>query len=278
MRAVLPARLALVLAVVLGLAPSLACSVEPLRVILYPGYGLGVTVHVGRLSFPLVTDAEGYFRLEERHEGLAPGWLHVTAETAGGDRGEGALLMVPGDNVLGLVSDVDDTVMVSEVTESSKLLKNSLLKNPLQRTPVSGAADFYRRLVARNPRPEAAAVFYLSASPRQLQSNIQEFLDANGFPPGVLITKKVTGDAAGDPLLDQQAYKRSRLLELFQRLPQLRFVLVGDDGEKDPEIYADLQARYPGRIEAVYIRRVHPDPQRPRYPGQQDLAAALSAP
>lgn len=304
------------------IAASAAQGQEPLRVILYPGYGidgafvldgrvveardaaapepeesrltnlqrnlgtlvndeqrgLGVTLTVGDHEYRTITDAEGYFRVEDRIEGLAPGWLRVGAQAASGDRGEGGLLMLPPENTRGLISDVDDTVLVSEVTDKAKLLSNSLRKNPLQREAVPGVAAFYRRLVARNPQPASAPVFYLSASPRQLQSNIQMFLDANGFPPGVLITKKVTGDSTGDPLLDQRAYKLEQFERLLARLPSLRFVLVGDDGEQDPEIFAELQARYPKRIEAVYVRRVHPDPKRPRFAHQRDLAEALARP
>jgi len=59
-------------------------------------------------------------------------------------------------------------------------------------------------------------------------------------------------------------------------LPQVRFTLVGDDGERDPEIYADIQKRFPDRITAIWIHKVNPDPSRPIIPGQGDLNDALS--
>jgi phosphatidate phosphatase APP1 len=165
--------------------------------------------------------------------------------------------------------------VISEVNDKSRLLANSLLLNYRQRQPVDGAASAYAKLTAANADATSAPLFYLSASPRQLQSSIQAFLDHNGFPRGVLITKRVTNDASSEPLTSQFAYKLGRLVEVFERLRHVSFVLIGDDGEQDPEIYAALQRRYPTRVTAIWIRRVHPDPARVRIEGQGDLAQLL---
>ena len=53
------------------------------------------------------------------------------------------------------------------------------------------------------------------------------------------------------------------------------YIVVFNDGEQDPEIYATLQKRYPTRVTAVWIRRVHPDPARVRIEGQNDFAELL---
>ena len=226
-----------------------------------------------------VTDAEGYFRVEGDSAAGAPvGWRDVKAATERGDaRATGAILRVPPENRLGIISDVDDTILISEVTDKSRLLRNVLLVNYAQRKAVPGTADFYARLTRRNPKPEAAPVFYLSASPRQLHAGIQTFLDRNGFPRGVLITKKVTNDDTSDPLIDQVKYKTRRIEQVLAALPQVRFVLVGDDGERDPEIYHDIRQRYPDRIDSIWIRKAARVAPHPTYPGQRDLAQALGA-
>ena len=126
-----------------------------------------------------------------------------------------------------------------------------MLVNYAQRQAVAGTAAFYAQLAQRNPRPEAAPIFYLSASPRQRQVGIQVFLDKNKFPRGVLITRKVTGDKTSDPLTDQVRYKVGRIEQLLAALPQVRFVLVGDDGEHDPETYDEIRRLHPQRIEAI---------------------------
>ncbi|MBI3900411.1 MAG: DUF2183 domain-containing protein [Gammaproteobacteria bacterium] len=237
--------------------------------------GVTVNVQVFERVFSDVTDDEGYFKIAiAATEPLMPGW-HVVAGYVEGATTDGALLIVPAENTVGIISDVDDTIQVSDVTDKTKLFKNTVLKNPLQRQPVAGVARFYDSLAARNRRPAAAPVFYLSASPHQLQTSLQMFLQHNAFPRGVLLTKRVTNDSTTEPLTDQVAYKTTKIEEIFARLPHVRFVLIGDDGERDPEIYNAIRKRHPQRVEAVWIRRVHPDPERVVFPEQKDLAQAL---
>jgi phosphatidate phosphatase APP1 len=223
------------------------------------------------------TDAEGYFRIDldqlRRHE---PGWHRIGGKIEGSSS-ETGLLIVPPGNVSGLISDFDDTIIVTEVNSTRRMLANTLLRNPLQRQAVPGTAALYRELAARNPLPEAAPIFYLSASPRQLHFAIETFLGHNGFPPGILVTKRVTNDDTSEPLLDQIAYKTAKIEEILARLPQVQFTLIGDDGESDPEVYEAIRAKYPDRIDAIWIRRVNSDPKRAVFASQGDLQELLSA-
>jgi len=223
------------------------------------------------------TDEEGYFRIELGElSWLEPGWHRIGGEITGSST-ETGLLVLPQSNVLGLISDLDDTILVSEVNSTRRMLGNALLRNPLQRQAVPGTASLYRQLAARNPDPAAAPIFYLSASPRQLHFSIETFLGHNDFPPGVLITKRVTNDETSELLFDQVAYKKARIGEILARAPHVRFTLFGDDGERDPEIYEEVRRLHPERVDAVWIRRVNPDPNRPRLVDQGDLATLLSA-
>jgi phosphatidate phosphatase APP1 len=183
--------------------------------------------------------------------------------------------VVPDSNVHGLISDLDDTILVTEVTSTRRMLANTLLRNPMQREAVPGTAALYRELAAKNADAAAAPVFYLSASPRQLHFSIETFLAYNGFPRGVLITKRVTNDETSESLFDQAPYKKARIEEILARVAHARFTLIGDDGEHDPEIYEEIRKAHPERIEAIWIRRVHPDPERPKLAGQGDLAVLL---
>lgn len=220
-------------------------------------------------------DEEGHFRIDHIPVSAIPhGWHEVTA-TGAGLSGRGKALVVPPTQPHGLISDVDDTVLVSDVTDKSRLLKNTFLKNPEQRAAFPGTAAFYAQLAARNADSVTAPLIYLSASPRHLAPNIRAFLDKQGFPRGVLLTKQISGNNK-DPLLDQERYKIERIEALLAALPWVTFTLIGDDGERDPEIYRTIAERHPQRVAAIYIRRVHPDPVRARYPGQRDLAEAIS--
>lgn len=236
-----------------------------------------VTAHLGDVQWAATTDEEGYFRIVlDRLAGLTPGWHRIGGEVVGSNT-ETGLLIVPAANIHGLISDLDDTIVVTEVNSTRRMLANTLLRNPLQREPVAGAAALYRQLAARNAEPGAAPVFYLSASPRQLHFAIETFLGHNGFPPGVLITKRVTNDSTSEPLRDQMAYKKAKIEEILARLPHVQFTLIGDDGERDPEIYQDVRERHPGRVEAIWIRRVNPNRNRPVFPAQGDLQELLRA-
>ncbi len=235
-----------------------------------------VQLEVAGRRYTTRTDEEGYFRQPVAGMPALPAGWHVVQGQAGAAVAQGRLLIVPQENTIGVISDLDDTLQVSDVNSKRALLANTFLKNPRQRQAVVGAAHYIGTVAARNAQPELAPVIYLSATPRQLQSNILDFLDHNDFPPGVLLTKRVTNDRTSDPLTDQVAYKSARLEEVFARLPHVRFVLMGDDGEHDPEIYRQLQQKYPLRVEKILIRRVNPDPARPVIDGQLDLAAVVA--
>lgn len=236
---------------------------------------VAVTARFAELNWGATTDAEGYFRIElDRLGDRHPGWHRVTGEVQGAST-ETSLLIVPPVNVHGLISDLDDTIVVTEVNSLRRMLKNTLLRNPYQREAVPGAAALYRRLASRNVDPQAAPIFYLSASPRQLHFAIETFLGFNEFPLGVLITKRVTNDETSEPLRDQMAYKKAKIEEILARVPHTRFTLIGDDGELDPEIYRDIRDAHPDRIDAVWIRRVNPDAKRRVYDGQGDLLELL---
>lgn len=239
--------------------------------------GETLVLQLGERRWTVVSDREGYFSLMDSvPSGTPVGWHRVEVRSGDGRvKSNGHVLIVPQDNSLGIISDVDDTIMISDVPSKRRLLANSLLKNYLQREPVPGVAAFFKQRLARNPHPEFSPMVYLSASPRQIHTGIQSFLDYRSFPRGVLMTKKVTNDDRSDPLLDQVRYKTNKIEDILQRLPHVRFILVGDDGEHDPEIYQSVRERHPTRVAEIWIRRVHPDPQRVRYEDQGDLVEAL---
>jgi phosphatidate phosphatase APP1 len=238
---------------------------------------VALTIVVSGSQLHATSDEEGYFRISAKPaKPLAPGW-HAIKVSGKKAQGEGRTLVIPSTNTHGVISDIDDTVIVSEVNDKKKLLGNTFLQNPSQRRTFSGTARFYKQLLVKNPQADALPMIYLSASPRQLTDNIASFLTQNEFPAGALITKLVNGDER-DPLLDQQKYKLAKIESVLAALPWVMFDLVGDDGERDPEIYRAIAEKFPGRVRAIYIRKVHPDAARAKYPGHVDLAAAIVGP
>ena len=154
-----------------------------------------------------------------------------------------------------IVSDVDDTILVTEVTSRLKMVYNSLLKSSKNREPVIGTPELYKALASGTAGLHNPHFFYLSSSPAFLSRSLKSFLQANGFPQGTLILKKsLTGGS-------HQQHKLGWLQTIAGRFPQMPILLFGDSGEKDPQIYAEFAASLvkPGLIKAVVIHLVADD-------------------
>lgn len=181
---------------------------------------------------------------------LAPGALKVTVSATAHERVAAPVtISVPvWDDAPGLavVSDIDDTVLDSKVTHKFELLKNTLLNTPFTMKTFPGTKDLLATADAGH-RP----IFYLSGSPWSLHDRTQEFFDLQGFPHGTVILRRYSAES-----LDPFEFKHPHLLELFDAFPHKKFILLGDDGEKDPEVYAAVRKERPGRVQAVYIHDV----------------------
>lgn len=179
------------------------------------------------------------------------GRIGFAAITPRGDDREfrGQALRVPAHG-LSVISDIDDTIKHSQVTDRRELLLNTFAR-PFIAVP--GMADRYRSLAA-----EAGTRFhYVSASPMQLYPALADFLDDARFPEGSMHLREMTGWRSllsGGP--DSQTHKRNAIERLLRDFPARHFLLVGDSGEHDPEIYADLARAHPGRIVSIAIRNV----------------------
>jgi phosphatidate phosphatase APP1 len=141
-----------------------------------------------------------------------------------------------------VISDFDDTLAVSQVIKPAKLLENALLKDSDSQQVVPGMAAFYGCLKA----PAAPAFALVSGSPVQFGSRVSDFLGRHGFPAFGVYLRDL-----GPSTLSN--YKQPIIRRLLRQFPQ-PVVLVGDSGEKDPEIYAQIRAEFPGRVKAIYIR------------------------
>lgn len=172
-----------------------------------------------------------------------PGLL--PAEAAGfGVRAEGQVQVVSDAAPFLLVTDLDDTLAVTNVASKRAIAKAALLLDGATTPPVPGMAAFLR-CVLEGTRPAAGAVV-VSGTPVALAPRVQAFLAAGGFPFAGLRLRDL-----GPRTLS--GYKEPVLRELLSGFPQA-VVLVGDSGERDPEIYAALRAEFPGRVAAIFIR------------------------
>jgi phosphatidate phosphatase APP1 len=160
------------------------------------------------------------------------------------------------DEGLSVISDIDDTVKITDVARRRELLANTFLR---EFAAVPGMADLYRRL------HDAGSVFhYVSASPWQLAKSLGDFFGAAGLPEGSMHLKLFRlKDSTPLGRLPSRKRSKKRVIErIMADFPRRRFVLVGDSGERDPEVYASIARRHPGRVVTVAIRQV--DGKRPR--------------
>ena len=171
-----------------------------------------------------------------------------------------ARVLVPSPRArLGVISDMDDTVLQSEITSFIRAARLMLLENARTRLPFPGVAAFYRALERGARGDESNPIFYVSSSPWNLHDVIADFLDAQEIPVGPMLLRDWD---IGRDLMRTREYKRTQIREILATYPALPFILVGDSGQEDPEIYESLVNEHPGRILAIYIRNVSQHPER----------------
>ena len=151
---------------------------------------------------------------------------------------------------LSVISDIDDTIKVSEVRNREALLLNTFCR-PFK--AVEGMAPLYRGW-----HTNGAQFHYLSASPWQLYIPLAEFIGKAGFPAGTFHMKdfRVKDSTVLALLADPEVFKLKLIRPLFQQFPQRQFLLVGDSGEKDPEIYGQIAREFPKQVRGIFIRDV----------------------
>ncbi|MDO4725290.1 MAG: DUF2183 domain-containing protein [Comamonadaceae bacterium] len=207
-----------------------------------------------------------------------PAWDRAPAQplayaVAGRNQSQGWLWPVAAQG-LSIVSDIDDTIKISQVRDTRQLLRNTFLA-PFEAVP--GMATWLRQMQAAGAQAgRNVELHYLSSSPVQLLEPLQDFLQAYGFPGGCLLLRESTAWSRLIPgAQDSQRHKLAHLQRLMARFPGRRFVLIGDSGEADPEIYAQAASGHPQQVAAILIRDVTGEP--PSVARYRQAMAALPA-
>lgn len=219
----------------------------------------------------LVADAEGFIRewIDVADPPAAASWRAVPLELVdarpfalGAAPGQvvAETLVPPAGTAFGVISDMDDTVLQSRVTSFLQAARLVLLENARTRLPFPGVAAFYRALQSgARGEPMMNPIFYVSNSPWNLYEVIAEFLEAHAIPAGPLLLRDWSLELSPGR---GSTHKTTFIREILATYPQLPFILVGDSGQEDAEIYSAVVRDHPGRILAIYIRNVTPHPDR----------------
>ena len=204
-----------------------------------------------------VTDEEGYFRLDFNiHETTESGTTIPVDITLPGF----TTLKIDGDPVInlpaataqfGVISDIDDTLLITNATSLKRMMRLTLLESATTRIAFDGVAEFYQALhEGGNP------FFYVSSSPWNLYEFLTDFMRLNKIVPGPMMLRDFGIDETKLIAGSHQQHKLEQIRSIMDLYPTLPFILCGDSGQDDPEIYATITDEYPDQIRAIYIRDV----------------------
>ncbi len=215
------------------------------------------TISFGEATVTGSTDRGGYIDHRLRSHGQGAGWQTATITLPGGRPFSASVLIVPNAETFGIVSDLDDTVISTWLPRPLIAAWNSFFRTEAARLAVPGMAAMYRELLALHPR---GLVVYLSTGAWNTQGFLRRFLARHRFPDGPMLLTDWGPTNTGFFRSGQQ-HKRSALLQLAMDFPHIKWLLVGDDGQHDPEIYGEFAESDPDRVRAVLIRRLNPAEQ-----------------
>lgn len=218
------------------------------------------------------TNYKGYFKVKAELKDLtkytnSEGWLtfHISysdidikRKIQNNNKFPAEILIPSKAAQFGVVSDIDDTILYTGVASTLKwrLLFNTFFKAAKNRLPLEGAAEFYHQLHRGKTGNERNPIFYVSHSPWNLYRYLELFLKQNNFPKGPILLRSF-GDILKRKSNVKIPRKQKEILNLLEMYPKLPFILIGDSGEHDLDIYIEIAERFPNRIKAIYLRSVN---------------------
>lgn len=215
------------------------------------------------------TDEEGFFEFEfqfdspidyEKHGKKIKLELLETKTDKDEKEAEGIIFVPDKDTEFGIISDIDDTVLVSEITNFLARIKLALLHDATERSPFPGIAAFLRALQKGYDDKGVNPLFFVSGSEWNLYDLLVNFFRYHDVPEGPLFLKdKGLSRQEGRIETKGSAHKIEKIRHVLEAYPDLKFICIGDSGEKDPETYHHVMEEFPNRIIGIYIRDVSKD-------------------
>lgn len=185
---------------------------------------------------------------------LDPGWQSITMTVEESEPVEAKVFIVASDVRFGVISDVDDTVMVTALPRPLVAAWNSFVLDEHARQPVPGMAVLLERLVRDH---SGAPVVYLSTGAWNVAPTLVRFMRRHLFPPGALLLTD-WGPTHDRWFRSGKDHKRENLRRLAREFPEVKWLLIGDDGQHDDDLYTAFADEFPGNVTAVAIRRLSP--------------------
>lgn len=174
----------------------------------------------------------------------------------------GEVLIPPASARLCIISDIDDTVIQSRVSNFLRAAKAVMLGNARTRLPFPGVSAFYEALRNGAAGDEKNPIFYVSSGPWNIYDVICEFMDIQKMPKGPLILRDWDIGFSALSSAGHFEHKGAAIGHIMRLYPDLKFILIGDSSQHDPEIYRQTVHDFPRRVAAIYIRDVSHDAER----------------
>ncbi len=175
---------------------------------------------------------------------------------AGTVKGGGEILIPPSSARFAVISDIDDTVIQSRVSNFLQAARTVMLGNARTRLPFPGVAAFYEALRDGAGGDERNPVFYVSSSPWNIYDVITEFMELQRIPRGPLMLRDWDIGFASLASERHFEHKGVAIRNIMKLYSSMQFILIGDTSQHDPEIYHQIVSEFPDRVKAIYIRDV----------------------
>jgi len=170
----------------------------------------------------------------------------------------------------GVISDIDDTILVTHTTNPVKKIRTLLIKNAYKRKAVKEMRDFYQHFVSLD-----YSFFYVSNSEANLFPMIRLFIEHQNLPLGPVFLKSFRKwknlFKRKKKKIHRDIHKKEKIALLMEVFPEMKFILIGDDSQQDPEIYTHFAQKFPERIEQIFIRNVKERPSASRLAEKRKL-------
>ena len=167
----------------------------------------------------------------------------------------GEILIPAAQSEYGIISDIDDTVLVSNVTDRLRKFTTLLSHNAHTRKPFEGVTALYQAL-QNGINQSINPLFFVSGSSWNIFDLLTDFMELNGIQKAPLMLRDFGIDVDKFIKESHMTYKPRQISKILDMYPSLKFILVGDSGQHDAHVYEKIIKQHPGRILAVYIRNV----------------------
>jgi phosphatidate phosphatase APP1 len=210
------------------------------------------TLSLGDAEVSGVSDRGGYIDHRIRGHGLNSGWHRAWIRSEHSQPSEAQVTIIPDDAEFGIVSDIDDTVISTWLPRPMIAAWNTFIRTESARQAIPGMAVLYNALLDDHP---GSPMFYLSTGAWNTHASLHRFLLRHRYPMGPMLLTD-WGPTNTGWFRSGQAHKRRALLQLTLDFPRIRWVLVGDDGQHDPQLYSEFAQTNPDRVHAIAIRQL----------------------